>query len=512
MERRNSWLILSVSLLFLFAVITLAGAFLWRGHAEALGRVEIQASTAAGAVAAQARWLLEAGGQTLRRAEDALTGDAPQEALAQVAHELPPGFELSLHDALGRITFPRGGTDNSAEEDGFLELNAGAFTTHTAISSFVPGMGDGEGGFYVSRAVGGNRAGETLLLHVPARLLSEFWRSLALGPDSAISIFRADGLLVARHPVPTGTLDLSDHPLFTEHLAQAPAGVYHSTISPADGVPRIVGYKTVSGMPLVVVAALSRDYALGSYWQRLYVLLLLGIPVVLLLGLLAWWQAVLLRRDEATRRELLESAEHNHLLLREVHHRVKNNLQIIMSMVRLQNLPAEAELELRNRVMAMSALHEHLHGPGPAGQVELGSYLAELVNGVNRAYGDRIRLHLEVEPDILVDADVATPLGLIANELVTNANKYAFPDERFGTMTMRLARKGNVAGLAITNDGIPFDAAPHSKGQGIRLIRSLAPQVNPNFDFSGERGLEFRIDVPLPGRAKDVAAGRSSAE
>lgn len=511
MERRNSWLILSVSLLFFLTVIGLAAAFLWRGHADAVGRAEVQASTAAGAVAAQARWLLEAGGQTLRRAEDALAREAPFEALADVAEELPPGFELSLHDARGRLVFPRGGTDASAE-DGFIDLEAGAFTTHTAISAFVPELGHGEGGFYVSRRLGGDRSGQTLLLHVPARLLSEFWRSLALGPDSAISIFRADGLLVARHPVPTGTLDLSDHPLFTEHLAQAPAGVYHSAVSPADGVPRIVGYKTVSGLPLVVVAALSTDHALGPYWQRLYVLLLLGIPVTLILGLLAWWQAILLRRDEATRRELQQSAEHNHLLLREVHHRVKNNLQIIMSMVRLQNLPAEAELDLRNRVMAMSALHEHLHGPGPAGQVELGSYLGELMSGVNGTYGDRMKLDLELDPDVLVDADRATPLGLIANELVTNANKYAFPDGSFGTMTVRLARTGEGARLEITNDGIPFDAAPQSKGQGIRLIRSLAPQVNPEFFFSGERGLVFRIDVPLPGRSGNGGAGRTSPE
>lgn len=499
MERRNSWLILSVSLVFLLTVVGLATALLWRGHADAVARAEIQVTAAAGAVAAQASWLLEAGGQTLRRAEQAMASDRPAQAFAQVAADLPPGFELSVHDGDGQLVFPLDATDATADS-GFIDLDAGAFTPDIGISAFVPELSGGVGGFYVRRTIGEDQAGRTILLHVPAGLLSEFWRTLALGPDSAISIFREDGLLVARHPVPTGSLDLSDHPLFAEHLLLAPSGVYHSSESPADGVPRIVGYTTVAGKPLVAVAALSTAHALGPYWQRLYALILLGLPVLIILAALAWWQAVLLRREEATRRKLEATADHNHMLLREVHHRVKNNLQIIMSMVRMQKLPAEAELDLRNRVMAMSALHEHLHGPGPAGLVELGTYLGELMEGVNSSYGNRMKLVLDFEPDIFVDADAATPLGLIVNELVTNANKYAFPDGEFGTMTVQLARRGGTAEVAVLNDGIPFDATPKSKGEGIRLIRSLAPQVSTDFVLTGDKGLEFRIKVPITDR------------
>jgi two-component system, sensor histidine kinase PdtaS len=496
-ERHNSRLILSVSLLFLIAVIGLSAAFLWRGYADALGRAEVQASAAAGAVAAQARWLLEAGSQTLRRAEEAAAGEQPAQALARLAADLPRGFELSVRDREGRTIFPRE-ADGASTEGNFIDLVTGAFTAELGISGFIPELDGGRGGFFVGSGLRDQTIGdERIVLHVPASLLSEFWRSLALGPDSSISVIREDGILVARHPVPADTLDLSDHVLFTEHLPSASSGIYRSSVSPADGVSRIVAYKTVSGLPLVAVAALSTGHVLGPYWQRLYLLLLLGTPVLLLLAGLAGWQAVLLRRDEIARQKLQESAERNRLLLREVHHRVKNNLQIIVSMIRLQNLPAEAERDLRNRIMAMSALHEHLQGPGPAGKIELGSYLADLMEGVNAAYGDEMTLILNLDPDVFVDADLATPLGLIANELVTNANKYAFPNAPPGTMKVRLAHGGEYAELSIGNDGIPFDADPRSKGEGIRLIRSLAQQVNPDFVFSGEKGLDFRIRVPL---------------
>ena len=497
-DQRNSKLILSVSLLFYLTVVSFAAAFIWRGYAVAVERAEVQVATAAEAVASHAQWVVEAATQVILHLENLAAARDPGLGFQRVAGDLPRGFTFAVYDQAARQVFPDSPT-SQLDEATVQELFGGLVDGSLVISHFLPEAAGGEGGFVIGRALQPGEAELALaVVHIPVALLTDFWHRLGLGPDSAISIVRRDGRLVARHPIPDSAVDLAGHRLFTELLTRAESGTYHSAVSPADGVARIVAYSAVHDMPLVTIAAVSRAHALGPYWQRVYTILLLGIPVLILLAALGGWQAYLLRRDDLRRSQLQETAEHNHLLLREVHHRVKNNLQIIASLIRMQNLPPESERDLRHRIMAMSALHEHLQGSGPAGRIALGSYLRRILEEVNHAYGDRLTLDLRLAEEVDVDADVATPLGLITNELVTNANKYAYPEGPPGTMTVTLAYYENrPAELAIFNDGVPFDAEPGSRGEGIRLIRSLANQVDPHFVFSGKQGLEFRISVPV---------------
>lgn len=203
-------------------------------------------------------------------------------------------------------------------------------------------------------------------------------------------------------------------------------------------------------------------------------------------------------------RDITEAKEHERrvsLLLREVHHRVKNNLQTVASLVQLHQMPEEIKRDLRDRILAMAAVHEHLHRPESTGGVELGDYLVQILARVNESYGSVVRLDLDIEP-VLTDADTATSLGLIANELITNTNKYAFPDRRAGTMRLRLTKTGDQAMLTITNDGVSFDGTLKSNGTGIRLIRSLAATINDRFVLEGSEGLRFEIGfavgIPRP--------------
>jgi two-component system, sensor histidine kinase PdtaS len=510
--QRASRVILGISLLFFMAVLGLAVAALVRGHSDAVKRAESTATVAADAVAAHVQWLLEASSQTLRRVEemtqriaDLDTGATMTAELERMAEDLPHGIDLALYGG-GELIFPGSG-DGGFPQRLEVDLFDNALDAGLGLSRFDAEIG-GNGGFLVASPVelGSETAGLAVVL-VPGDLFTDFWRRLSLGPDSAISIVRSDGLVVARHPVPDGPIDLSRHRLFVELLPRATEGIYNSPASPADGIARIVAYTTVPDLPLVAIAAISRSHALEPYWQRVWRVLALGIPVLLLLLALLWWQARILGQEVLAREALRQSAEHNRLLLREVHHRIKNNLQIIASLIKLQNLPSDKERDLRNRIMAMSALHEHLHGQGPAGQIELGGYLREIFQSVNGAFGDQISLELALQEGVQVDADVATPLGLIANELMTNANKYAYPEGPPGTMVVSLAAKGEGrAELAICNDGIPFDAQPQSGSEGIRLIRSLARQVNPEFVFDGLKGLEFRIAFKTLGDVPHEAA------
>jgi PAS domain S-box-containing protein len=191
-----------------------------------------------------------------------------------------------------------------------------------------------------------------------------------------------------------------------------------------------------------------------------------------------------------------EAERQIHLLLREVHHRVKNNLQTVASLVQLQPMPDETKQELRGRILAMAAVHENLHRPDADGQVELGRYLRDLAARVNATFGNRLTLDLELEA-VPVSAEMATSIGLIANELVANTNKYAFPDGKFGHLAIRLSREGETAHLAVSNNGVPFNADAGSNGIGIRLIRGLAVGISSNYEFDGRNGLHFEVHFPL---------------
>lgn len=184
------------------------------------------------------------------------------------------------------------------------------------------------------------------------------------------------------------------------------------------------------------------------------------------------------------------------LLLREVHHRVKNNLQTVSSLIQLQSMPDDAKQELRGRVMTIAAVHEYLHLHEGAGTIDLSLYLRDLFVNANHSFGGHVALDLELA-STLVSAETATTIGLIANELITNTNKYAFADVESGSFRVRLSPLSPGRGLLlIGNDGVPFDAEARASGIGIRLIRSLAESLSPDYEFHGTNGLHFLLPFP----------------
>jgi hypothetical protein len=161
-------------------------------------------------------------------------------------------------------------------------------------------------------------------------------------------------------------------------------------VSPIDDIYRMTGYYHVPNVPLIAVTGISMQAALDRLWWRLIGLALLGLPLILALDhAISAWIVVLLRRDEQTRRELSQALRQNEMLLREVHHRVKNNLQIVASLIRLQPGPPEAKIEMARRIAAMSAVHEQLYLSDQIGRIDVGDYLRKLVDNLAETYGRR---------------------------------------------------------------------------------------------------------------------------
>lgn len=207
--------------------------------------------------------------------------------------------------------------------------------------------------------------------------------------------------------------------------------------------------------------------------------------------------------EEATQAMLKEKE----ILLKEVHHRVKNNLQVISSLLNLQlNVITNTETrelirESQNRVRSMALIHEKLYQSDNLGQIDLEDYLRSLTRDLFRSYGvGGINLKLEVE-DIKVDVDTAIPCGLVVNELVSNALKYAFPHGREGEVHLKVTKvsRQQVA-MSVSDNGIglPADLASRSSDTlGFQLVHMLVKQLRGTLDIVRNGGTTFMITFPL---------------
>lgn len=208
-------------------------------------------------------------------------------------------------------------------------------------------------------------------------------------------------------------------------------------------------------------------------------------------------------------RRLIEDAERlssslreKEVLLKEIHHRVKNNLQIILSLIRLQDSahPGSglAREDLEERIAAMSLVHEMLYKGDSLEYVELGSYCEQLVNLIKAYRGDSSALRLEFEADYLsLRLEKAIPFGLLVNELVGNAYKHAAEDGRPGKVALRLKRLGDGrAELTVRDDGpgLPEGFDPSSSGGlGLQLAAALAEQLDGRLSWRNDGGAWFSL-------------------
>jgi hypothetical protein len=198
------------------------------------------------------------------------------------------------------------------------------------------------------------------------------------------------------------------------------------------------------------------------------------------------------------------------LLMQEIHHRVKNNLQVVASLLNLQasriRLPeAKAEFQsARDRVRALATLHQHLYAYGEVHTINMRSFLKELCGQLLQAMGgtDRITLNIEAS-ELQISSDQAVPMALIVTEAVSNAAKYAFPGGRRGKITVRLITERDVARLVIEDDGIGIPAGRIETETGIRdgiglqLIRGFARQLGATLTVTEDLGTRYDVELRL---------------
>jgi PAS domain S-box-containing protein len=213
---------------------------------------------------------------------------------------------------------------------------------------------------------------------------------------------------------------------------------------------------------------------------------------------------------DVTERVLVEeriraSLREKEALLKEIHHRVKNNLQVVSSLLGLQSR-AVADPEMRkmfqesqDRIHSMALLHESLYQSQNLSRVDFPEYIRQLAAHLFHSYGVGVdRIHLRTDLDRLsLNLDAAMPCGLIINELISNSLKYAFPEGRSGEIRIELREHADgMARLVVADNGVGLRADidwVNTRSLGLRLVRSLAEQLGGKIEVSSQAGTEVRL-------------------
>ena len=210
--------------------------------------------------------------------------------------------------------------------------------------------------------------------------------------------------------------------------------------------------------------------------------------------------------QRAHEEQMEASLKEKEVLLGEIHHRVKNNLQVVQSLLRMSARllpPGEARTAAEatiQRIHAMALVHERLYRAQDVASLSLSNYLRDLFRGVvasNSAPPGQIQLRLDTE-EIPLTLDLAIPFGLLVNELISNCFKHGFPDERRGTIEISIHRMEGVVRMMVTDDGVGlpehFDAAA-CPSMGLKLAASLAHQLGGALKFLNGKGCRVEADL-----------------
>jgi two-component sensor histidine kinase len=252
-----------------------------------------------------------------------------------------------------------------------------------------------------------------------------------------------------------------------------------------------------------------------AYKQNQQIIFIVALLIVLILLALSFRnyklkqksnnQLALLNIDLESKNLLLDKKNaENELLLKEIHHRVKNNLEVVSSLLALQSEQIddpntkEAITEGQNRVNSIGIVHQKLYQGDNLGTIEMKDYFLSLSESILYSYGEKERIELKIimkKLDLIIDT--AIPLGLIINELMTNSIKYAFTKGEKGTITIKLEKQNNILHLEVSDNGIGKSDITQGTGFGRQLISLLTLQLNGTMKEIIQNGTTIIFDFKL---------------
>ena len=460
---------------------------------------------------------------------------------------------------------------NMADRDWFIQV---ADTGSTFLSGLVLARGPEVPAIVLAQPLMTAR-GElegVLAISIDLGQLQPFERFRGLPRGGVIYLLDRNGAVLTglEYPMGIGNRGMPDRP-----ISQLTDGQTLITIDApgSDGVQRFYAIAPMRSGALFILVGLPRSESIG--WLDLDLpIQLFGIAAMWIAGLLAAWLGTRLvvtkwtrrltataksmsegdltaradlagapveirrfgedlgemaARLEARRRELQEAVEEKDTLLREIHHRVKNNLQTVISLLNLQTKSMRYEgaklalQQLKMRIQTLGLVHRHLYESEGLKTVDLRTFLGELCRLLQDGSGVsywQVRCALDIAP-VSLPIERAVPLALLATELVTNAFKHGFPNGRTGTINVQLTVDQDDARLLVADDGVGTastgagDDLGDRPGLGVVLIDALARQLGGSIMRSGPPGTAalviFPLNPPKPPSSVDFEAGEPLA-
>ena len=212
---------------------------------------------------------------------------------------------------------------------------------------------------------------------------------------------------------------------------------------------------------------------------------------------------VAIRINRRKNKLLQQQNQEKEFLIKEIHHRVKNNLEVVSSLLSLQSSHIgdkkikDNMLQIQNRIQSMSMIHQNLYQGKNLGSIEMKNYFNILGDYVLQSYGTEQRIVMVYDMEELeLNVDIATPIGLIVNELITNSLKYAFPNNLTGVITIRLVQKPEHLELTVTDNGVGIQKGKELSGTGFgtQLITLLTKQLDGKMVLRQKKGTSVSFE------------------
>jgi two-component sensor histidine kinase len=365
-------------------------------------------------------------------------------------------------------------------------------------------MTDGENALVVSR----RRAGDTFtgvwISAIQIQAIADFLRGIATRPDDAASVLRSDGKLLVRNISMAEPIVLPPEVPAMQAILRADEGTYEAR-AVTDGIVRVYGFARVGDLPIYANYGVSKHAILSEWLGRFGLVAALLGTIAVVASYLTHYAARSFAAESARTalefdRRLLAEAEKTaaarETMLKELNHRVKNSLQMIRSLIRLQKYrDGGPDLdEINARVLAIATIHDLLYRSADSFQIDLASLLTSLcASDALVPPESRVELQCDTTP-LTVEADIATPLALCAVELVTNAMKHAFGPEG-GTIRVALGRNADEGILTIADNGKGMPEMP-GRNSGLRVVDALVAQIRGELTVERNQGTRFEIVFP----------------
>lgn len=299
--------------------------------------------------------------------------------------------------------------------------------------------------------------------------------------------------------------DYKNAMIYSRLYASAFTELKERTIQRLDGE---IQAKYETGQKNATIIFQNEKIAQQRITQTLYIILV-GLMAFILFGLFYYYNKRQKRNKEllTLNNQLDIKNKQNELLLKEIHHRVKNNLELVKSLISLQSAHLEDSatkdvmIASQNRVQSMGIIHQKLYQGENLGSIEMKDYFLNLGEGILDTFNAENKVKIECTMENLeLDVDTAVPIGLIVNELLTNALKYAFPENRDGTIKISLSQlTPETLSLKVADNGVGkiIGLSPMGTGFGSKLIDLLTQQLNGSMIENNENGtlVEFHFKI-----------------